>query len=231
MEVALDPQTPEQQRRRCPSQEIIPEVELSPRWDGNEPDDSFFDQVASELRELSPETIRRDLGLSTPSRCQKTRSRPLTDTDTGSNKENSAVFEPLETQETRDEHVCAICLEPVDQGEAEDRPPLVLRTNCAHEFHLKCLKQNRHYSPNCPMCRTPLAEGLTPEHDRSISHTGGLSEADRSSAPFLDVAEAADAGEEAVGDGGHSNIVDTPEQVRQVSEVMQDINEGNFPEF
>ena len=102
------------------------------------------------------------------------------------------------------EDVCSICLDPINETE---RQPLVVRTNCRHEFHLHCLKRNRHFSNKCPMCRENLAAGLTPKPDRQPPESDNQD------------------------NESQSNENEAPDELAVVAEVMRDIAEDNFDSF
>ena len=46
--------------------------------------------------------------------------------------------------------VCAVCLEDLDQGNAECK---IAKTPCGHQFHIQCCLQAVLQNPTCPMCR------------------------------------------------------------------------------
>jgi hypothetical protein len=76
-----------------------------------------------------------------------------------------------------DSECCPLCLLPLHEhaeisggmllgadGENE-ADSLVVTTLCNHRFHLGCLRRSRQIATqgdSCPMCRQPLASGLTP---------------------------------------------------------------------
>ena len=210
----------------------------------------LFDQLQQDLMQLSPATIQRELLAaaaatttaavepSTPERVRR-----------GHNQQSDATpFNVLRTpvaagqqlvmeQELTEGHrvaacddkencdgnapaLCAICLEPVD--EVEDERPLVVRTNCRHEFHLACLKRNREFSNSCPMCRTQLARGLTPMRPATNNED----------APHTPISGGGGGGGGVGGDDDvDANGEETPVELRALAVVMEGIRDGEFPEF
>ena len=72
---------------------------------------------------------------------------------------------------------CPVCMLPLEaraggvggggQDDDDDAAPaaseLVVTTTCGHRFHLGCLRKSRKFHPGCPLCRAPIAPGLSPE--------------------------------------------------------------------
>ena len=46
------------------------------------------------------------------------------------------------------EWICSICLDTDKK--------LIVKTNCSHTFHLKCIEKSLDYSKLCPMCRAEI---------------------------------------------------------------------------
>jgi hypothetical protein len=196
-------------------------------------EDELFAQIQQELLDLSPGTIQRDLGLpsssggacdfpQTPTPASRNRSVAGGADDSSNDDESTkppdaGQAELAEGQRVaqqsaqQQEAVCAICLEPVD--EVEQQRTLVVRTNCGHEFHLACLKRNREFSHTCPMCREPLAQGLTPASQHACD------DSEEGAAVLVAGSSAQEAGDE------------TPEQWRSVSAIMADIRDGVYADF
>ena len=202
-------------RRRSPNQDVIGHLAQDGQANAVT-DDEFFSQVALELFQLSPTEIQRDLHFSNGTERKEMSSDTTTAkaTTASTSKDTCAAKKNSKTRHKHSKSLCAICLEPVDDSTKTKAQPLVVRTNCQHEFHLNCLKENRKFSRNCPMCRQQLARGLTPER---INSTTSIVNSNSPSSPNADNTENVDNSEAHL--------------VQQVSSIMDQINQGNFPDF
>ena len=226
----------------------------SPNADMNGEDTDLFQRIAQELMELSPGTIRRDLGMSwmAPNSSLSPRTPDaiirrlvVDDSDIQVPSMNMDHSEPEEglpevhsteihstdcnttptgSRRCTSEDVCAICLDPIET--IDNRRPLVVRTNCKHEFHLTCLKRNREFSDSCPMCRHRLARGLTPVRLPSPgddTHEENSATADEEQEEVVPSETS-----NAVND---ENRLETPTELRALAVVLQDIEAGNYVDF
>ena len=50
--------------------------------------------------------------------------------------------------------ICCICLGDLNEIDLEKGNNIILKTECNHKFHKKCIKHNSII--NCPICREPL---------------------------------------------------------------------------
>ena len=65
-------------------------------------------------------------------------------------RELSDTLEPLTLALNNNESTCAICIEVFVKGDE------VIRLDCGHMYHHKCVAEWVKYRPTCPMCVTDI---------------------------------------------------------------------------